>query len=84
MSSPVVRAADMSEERQAQVLKMAEGASELGKEREVAHALKKQLDEELGGVWHVVVGRLFGSYVTHETGCFLYFYIGRVAYVVFR
>ena len=24
--------------------------------------------------WHVVIGKNFGSFVTHETRCFLYFY----------
>ena len=27
---------------------------------------------------HVIVGRNFGSYVTHETKHFIYFYIGRL------
>ena len=26
--------------------------------------------------WHVVIGKNFGSFVTHETRCFLYFYVG--------
>jgi dynein light chain LC8-type len=31
-----------------------------------------------------VVGRNFGSYVTHETGHFIYFYIGHIAILLFR
>ena len=27
--------------------------------------------------WHAVVGRNFGSYVTHETKHFIYFYLGQ-------
>lgn len=27
--------------------------------------------------WHCVVGRNFGSYVTHETKHFIYFYLGQ-------
>ena len=36
--------------------------------------LKKYLDKTWTPNWHVVIGRNFGSYVTHETRCFLYFY----------
>ena len=28
--------------------------------------------------WHCIVGRNFGSYVTHETKHFIYFYLGQV------
>ena len=33
---------------------------------------------------HVIVGRNFGSYVTHETKHFIYFYIGQVAILMFK
>jgi dynein light chain LC8-type len=33
---------------------------------------------------HVVVGRNFGSYVTHETKHFIYFYLGQVAVLLFK
>jgi len=33
--------------------------------------LKKQLDKRWLPNWHVVIGRNFGSFVTHETRCFL-------------
>ena len=28
-------------------------------------------------MWHCIVGPDFGSYVTHERGCFCYFYLRR-------
>ena len=34
--------------------------------------------------WHCVVGRNFGSYVTHETKHFIYFYLGQVAILLFK
>jgi hypothetical protein len=35
-------------------------------------------------VRHVIVGRNFGSYVTHETKHFIYFYLGQVAILLFK
>ena len=34
--------------------------------------------------WHVVVGRNFGSYVTHEQKHFIYFYLGQIAILLFK
>ena len=34
--------------------------------------------------WHCIVGRNFGSYVTHETKHFIYFYLGQVAVLLFK
>ena len=49
-----------------------------------ARALKKAFDAEYGGVWHCVVGKNFGSFVVHETGGFVYFYLQGVAVLLFR
>ena len=40
---------------------------------------KQEFDKKYNPTWHVVVGRNFGSYVTHETKHFIYFYLGQVA-----
>lgn len=53
-------------------------------EREVAAYIKKELDSKHGQTWHVIVGKNFGSYVTHEKGHFIYFYIGPLAFLVFK
>ncbi|CAB4394070.1 unnamed protein product [Rhizophagus irregularis] len=37
-----------------------------------------------GTTWHCIVGRNFGSYVTHETKHFIYFYIGNIAILLFK
>ena len=34
--------------------------------------------------WHCVVGRNFGSYVTHEQKHFIYFYLGQIAILLFK
>jgi hypothetical protein len=44
-------------------------------EKDVAMHIKRTLDERKGQTWHVIVGRNFGSFVTHETKHFIYFYL---------
>lgn len=34
--------------------------------------------------WHCIVGRHFGSFVTHDGSGFLYFYIDKTAVLLFR
>jgi len=41
-------------------------------------------DEQHGKHWHCVVGKAFGSFVTHDSGCFTYFYLGEVAVLLFK
>ena len=41
-------------------------------EKDIAAYIKKEMDKRFGPTWHCVVGRNFGSYVTHETRHFLY------------
>ncbi|KAH9627324.1 hypothetical protein KSS87_011554 [Heliosperma pusillum] len=40
---------------------------------QLAFALKKEFDTRYGAAWHCIVGKSYGSYVTHSTGGFLYF-----------
>ena len=53
-------------------------------EKDIAAYIKKEFDKKYQPTWHCVVGRNFGSYVTHETGHFIYFYIGHIAILLFR
>jgi dynein light chain LC8-type len=43
-----------------------------------------QFDERRGPSWHCIVGRNFGSFVTHETKHFAYFYLGHCAILLFK
>ena len=45
-------------------------------EKDIAAYVKKEFDKKNHPTWHVIVGKNFGSYVTHETKRFIYFYIG--------
>ena len=50
----------------------------------VVEAVKKKFDAQWGPHWHVIIGKNFGSFVTHETERFLYFYVGDKAVMVFK
>lgn len=52
--------------------------------QDVAAYIKKEFDRKYSPTWHVIVGRNFGSYVTHETKHFIYFYLGQVAVLLFK
>lgn len=45
-------------------------------EKDIAAYIKKEFDKKYTPTWHCIVGRNFGSYVTHETKHFIYFYLG--------
>ncbi|SCU89021.1 LANO_0D03708g1_1 [Lachancea nothofagi CBS 11611] len=82
---PVLKASDISPELKDAILNITSKATEdFSLEREIAGVIKKELDIKHGNTWHVIVGRSFGSYVTHEKGHFMYFYIGPLAFLVFK
>ena len=56
----------------------------LNSEKEVAQYVRGLFVKKYNGVWHCIVGRNFGSYVTHETKHFIYFYLGQVAILLFK
>ena len=39
---------------------------------------------QYNGVWHCIVGRNFGSYVTNEQKHYIYFYQGQIAVLLFK
>mmetsp|Transcript_112294 Transcript_112294/g.322814 ORF Transcript_112294/g.322814 Transcript_112294/m.322814 type:complete len:91 (-) Transcript_112294:176-448(-) len=81
----VIKNADMSETMQQDAVDVASVAlSKYNIEKDVAAYIKKEFDKKHGPTWHVIVGRNFGSYVTHETKHFIYFYLGQVAILLFK
>ncbi|KAI0983057.1 hypothetical protein GJ496_011147 [Pomphorhynchus laevis] len=82
---PVVKSVDMSDEMQQEALTVAADAIEqFNIEKDIAAHIKKEFDKKFSPTWHCVVGRNFGSYVTHETKHFIYFYLGSVAILLFK
>ena len=90
----VVKNADMSEDMQQDAIDIATQALEkFNIEKDIAAFIKKEFDKKYNPTWHVIVGkniryynigRNFGSYITHETKHFIYFYLGQVAVLLFK
>lgn len=81
----VIKNADMSEDMQSDVVECATQALEkYNIEKDIAAYIKKEFDKKYSPTWHCIVGRNFGSYVTHETKHFIYFYLGQVAILLFK
>ncbi|KAB0342021.1 hypothetical protein FD754_018947 [Muntiacus muntjak] len=70
----VIKNADMSEEIQQDLYNI---------EKDIVAHIKKEFDK-YNPTWHCIMGRNFGSYVTHETKHFIYFYLGQVAILLFK
>uniref|UniRef100_A0A3Q3FLM9 Dynein light chain n=1 Tax=Labrus bergylta TaxID=56723 RepID=A0A3Q3FLM9_9LABR len=72
----VIKNADMSDEMQQDAVDCAMQAMEkYNIEKDIAAYVKKEFDKKYNPTWHCIVGRNFGSYVTHETKHFIYFYL---------
>ena len=64
----VIKNADMSEEMQQDAVDCATQAMEkYNIEKDIAAFIKREFDKKCNPTWHCIVGRNFGSYVTHET-----------------
>mmetsp|Transcript_2739 Transcript_2739/g.2898 ORF Transcript_2739/g.2898 Transcript_2739/m.2898 type:complete len:86 (-) Transcript_2739:218-475(-) len=71
---PQVLYSEMSENDQSATIEIAmnalrnlEKGEQVTYHRDAAKIVKTELDSSRGGTWNVVVGRSFGSFVTHET-----------------
>ena len=75
----------MPDDMQRKAVELALNALERFKlERDMAQFLKEEFDERFQPTWHCIVGRHFGSFVTHEGLGFIYFYIDKTAILLFR
>ncbi|KAF5397112.1 Dynein light chain [Paragonimus heterotremus] len=82
---PMVKNADMPDQMQQYAIHLCEEAMDrCTLEKDVAACLKKEMDKRYGPTWHCIVGRNFGSYVTHEAKNFLYFYMGQSSVLLFK
>ncbi|ORC78866.1 uncharacterized protein TM35_002251020 [Trypanosoma theileri] len=52
--------------------------------RDIAQMIKKNVEAALGGTWHVVYGRSFATYVTHQRRSFCHFQLDGANVVVWR
>ncbi|KAL7104910.1 hypothetical protein ACP275_07G012000 [Erythranthe tilingii] len=81
----IIKSADMKEDVQKEAIEIAVAAFEKNNvEKDVAEHIKKMFDQKYGPTWHCIVGKNFGSYVTHETNHFVYFYLDSKAVLLFK
>ncbi|CAI0471185.1 unnamed protein product [Linum tenue] len=83
----VVRETDMPEEMQGRVLELAYQALDLHEVSDcqsIAHYIKQKFDEDYGAAWHCVVGKEFGSCITHLRGTFIFFGVEMMEFLIFK
>jgi len=81
----IIKSVDMPEEMQQRAVDIASSAVlQYDEEKDAAMVIKKEFDRIYGTTWHCVVGKNFGSFVTHETQGFIYFYLGPVAILLWK
>ncbi|KAI0510345.1 dynein light chain 1, cytoplasmic isoform X1 [Dendrobium catenatum] len=81
----VLKSADMKDEVQKEAINCAlSGFDKHAVDKDRAEYIKKEFDKNHGPTWHCIVGRNFGSYVTHETNHFIYFYLDSKAVLLFK
>ncbi|WOL03442.1 dynein light chain 2, cytoplasmic-like isoform X1 [Canna indica] len=83
----IIAETDMLQTMQQDALHLAGKALDLldvNEATEIARFIKKEFDQLHGPGWQCIVGTHFGSFVTHHSGCFIYFNIGSLAILLFR
>jgi dynein light chain LC8-type len=81
----VIKAADMPEEQINMAIKIAaEGKNKYGQLNLVAAFIKREFDRLYEPSWHCCVGDTFGSYITHETGNLIYFFLKEMAVLIWK
>ncbi|KAK5983004.1 Dynein light chain [Trichostrongylus colubriformis] len=81
----IIKSTDMSVEMQREVVSVVCRACEkYCLEKDIATFIKHELDRKYGHPWHCVVGRNYGSFVTHETYHFMYLYVRKTAVMIFK
>ncbi|GHJ88240.1 hypothetical protein NliqN6_4642 [Naganishia liquefaciens] len=81
----VIKSIDMDKPMEEKAIELAHEALEkFTMEKDMAEYLKREFDRLYQTTWHCVVGKNFGSFVTHETRRFIYFYIGPVSILLWK
>nr|AAX30943.1 SJCHGC08941 protein [Schistosoma japonicum] len=53
-------------------------------ERDIACYIKKECDHHFKPTWHCIVGKNFGSFITHDEGSFIYLFINKFTILLFK
>ncbi|KAM3183686.1 hypothetical protein ACTXT7_009855 [Hymenolepis weldensis] len=85
MSNLVIRNAEMSQEMQRRSVDLTKEAMQRHTvEKDIAGYIKKGLDQQYGSSWHCVVGKSFGSYISHVQGHLIYLNMNSYAVLIFK
>lgn len=72
--SAVIKSADMTDDMQQDAIETAVQAVQTESvHKDIAAYVKKEFDKKYGPTWHCIVGKHYGSYITHESQHFMYF-----------
>lgn len=81
----IIKNSDMPEDLQQEAVDVATKALEsYNIEKDIAAYIKKEFDKKYGLHWQCIVGRNYGSYVTHEEKTCIYFYVGIIAILLWK
>ena len=81
----VIKAADMPEDRVKMAIRVAVDAKNKFQQLNlIAAYIKREFDKLYEPSWHCCVGDSFGSFVTHETGNLVYFFLKEMAVLVWK
>ncbi|GAY49779.1 hypothetical protein CUMW_121700 [Citrus unshiu] len=83
----VVQETDMPYELQSHVMELAYQALDLHEVSDcqsIAHYIKQKFDEAYRPAWHCVVGKDFGSCITHLCGSLIFFRMEMMEFLVFK
>lgn len=88
MDARVLWPPDMPDDMLEDAVKIAKEASNQfdleSQGQEVARHIKVKFDEKWQPYWHVIVGKGFGTHCTHESRRFVYFYLGKHAFMIYK
>ncbi|EGR29187.1 hypothetical protein IMG5_161370 [Ichthyophthirius multifiliis] len=85
LKKPNIKLSDMTEDMQNDASNIVLASiDKYTNERDISYYIKKEFDKRHLGQWHVVVGKQFSSYVTHEEGYFILLNKGPLQVLIFR
>ena len=81
----VIKSADMTDDMQQDAIETVVQAIQTETvHKDIAAYLKKEFDKKYGPTWHCIAGKNYGSYVTHESQHFMYFFLDDLAILLFK
>mmetsp|Transcript_34326 Transcript_34326/g.38908 ORF Transcript_34326/g.38908 Transcript_34326/m.38908 type:complete len:94 (+) Transcript_34326:86-367(+) len=80
-----IKVVDMEDKMQQFAIQTATTAfSDFKTEREISNYIKQSFDKEYGPIWNCIVGRNFGSHVTHQTRKYMFFAMGEISILLWK